>query len=59
MPANARDVGSIPGTGRFPGEGILQYSYLGSPMDRGAWWATVHTYFQVLMRNNKLCQSKY
>ena len=34
MPANARDVGSIPGTGRFPGEGNgspLQYSYLGSP----------------------------
>ena len=62
MPANARDVGSIPGMGRFPGEGNgspLQYSYLGSPMDRGAWWATVHTSFQVLMRNNKLCQSKY
>ena len=47
-PANAgdvRDVSSIPGTGRFPGEGHgnpVQYSCLGNPMDRGAWWATVH-----------------
>ena len=40
-----RDVGSIPGSGRFPGEGQgnpLQYSCLDNPMDRGAWWATVH-----------------
>ena len=44
-PANAREAGSIPGSGRFPGEGNsnpLQYSCLGNPMDRGAWWATVH-----------------
>ena len=37
-PANAGDVGSSPGLGRFPGEGNgkpLQYSYLGNPMDRG------------------------
>ena len=37
--------GSIPGSGRFPGGGNgnpLQYSYLGNPMDRGAWWATFH-----------------
>ena len=43
-PANAGDSGSIPGLGRSPGEGHgnpLQYSYLGNPMDRGAWWATV------------------
>ena len=42
---NAGHLGSIPGSGRFPGEGNsnpLQYSYLGNPMDRGAWWATVH-----------------
>ena len=42
---NARDVGSIPGLGRSPGEGNgnpLQYSCLENPMDRGAWWATVH-----------------
>ena len=48
MPANAediRDVGSIPESGRSPGEGHgnpLQYSRLENPMDRGAQWATVH-----------------
>ena len=45
LPANAGDVGSNPGLGRSPGEGNgnpLQYSCLGNPMDRGAWWATVH-----------------
>ena len=44
-PANAGDVGSIPGLGRSLGVGngnLLQYSYLGNPMDRGAWRATVH-----------------
>ena len=47
-PANAgdvRDTGSIPGSGRFPvgGHGNpLQYSCLENPLDRGAWWATVH-----------------
>ena len=44
-PANAGEVGSVPGSGRSPGEGNgnpLQYSGLGSPMDRGAWQATVH-----------------
>ena len=42
---NAGDLGSIPGSGRSPGEGSgnpLQYSRLGNPMDRGAWRATVH-----------------
>ena len=42
---NAGDLGSIPGLGRSPGEGNgnpLQYSCLESPMDRGAWWTTVH-----------------
>ena len=45
LPANAGEVGSIPGLGRSPGEGNgnpLQYSCLGNPMDRGAWWAIVH-----------------
>ena len=40
-----RDSGSIPGLGRSPGGGHgnpLQYSCLENPMDRGAWWATVH-----------------
>ena len=42
---NAGELGSIPGLGRFPGEGNgnpLQYSGLENPMDRGAWRATVH-----------------
>ena len=42
---NAEDPSSIPGSGRSPGEGSgnpLQYSCLGNPKDRGAWWATVH-----------------
>ena len=37
--------GKMPKLGRSPGEGNgnpLQYSCLGNPMDRGAWWATVH-----------------
>ena len=48
LPANAgdiRDRGSIPGLGGSPGGGHgrpLQYSCLENPMDRGAWWATVH-----------------
>ena len=45
QPTDATDVGSIPGSGRTPGEGNvtpLQYSCLGNLMDRGAWWATVH-----------------
>ena len=47
-PANAgntRDTGSVPGSGRFPGEGNgnpLQYSCLENSMDRGVWWPTVH-----------------
>ena len=45
-PANAgdtREMGSIPGLGRSLGGGNpLQYSCLGNPMGRGAWWATVH-----------------
>ena len=44
-PANAGDVGLIPGSGRSPGEGNgnpLQYSCLENPMDGGAWQATVH-----------------
>ena len=41
----AGDTGLIPGLGRSPGGGHgnpLQYSCLENPMDRGAWWATVH-----------------
>ena len=40
-----RDAGLIPGSGRSPGRrhgNPLQYSFLENPMDRGAWWATMH-----------------
>ena len=43
--SNAGDLGSIPGSGRSPGEGNsnpLQYSCLENPTDGEAWWATVH-----------------
>ena len=42
---DAGDLGSIPGLGRSPGRengNPLQYSCLGNPINRGAWWATVH-----------------
>ena len=41
---NAGNLDLIPGSGRSPGggHGPLQYSCLENPMDRGAWWATVH-----------------
>ena len=45
LTANAGDMGSIPGSGRSPGEGNgnpLQYSCLENPMDEGVWQATVH-----------------
>ena len=45
LPANAEDVGSIPGSGQSLGKGngnLLQYSCLGNPMDRRAWRAAVH-----------------
>ena len=44
LTANAGDMGSIPGSGRSPGEGNgnpLQFSCLGNPMDIAAWQATV------------------
>ena len=44
-PADAGETGSIPGLGRSPGGGSgspLQYACLENPLDRGAWWATVH-----------------
>ena len=42
---SAGEAGSVPGLGRCPGGGNsnpLQYSCLKNPMDRGAWWTTVH-----------------
>ena len=44
LPANARDLGLIPGLGRFPGEANgnpLQYSCLENPRDGRAWWAAI------------------
>ena len=44
-PANAKDAGSSPGSGRSPREGNgnpLQYSCLGNHMDREVWQASVH-----------------
>jgi len=61
--ANAGDTGSVPGSGRSPGEGHgnpLQYSCLGNPMHRGAWQATVYGVTRV--RHNlatKQQQQKY
>ena len=57
LPANAEDEGSIPGSGRYPGEGTgnpLQYSCLENTMGRGAWKATVNgvTKSQILLRDN-------
>ena len=47
LPANAGNIRecSIPGSGRSPGDGMATHSSVlawGNPMDRGAWWATVH-----------------
>ena len=45
LPENPGETDLIPALVRSPEEGsgnTLQYSYLGNPMDRGAWWATVH-----------------
>ena len=67
-PANAGDAGLIPGSGRSPGEGNgnpLQYSCLRNPMNRGAWWATIHgvaksqTGLYQLNDNNKLPLTNY
>ena len=44
-PTNAGDMGLIPESGRSPGEGNgnpFHYSCLGNPINRGAWWSTVH-----------------
>ena len=55
--ANAGDSGFIPGSGRSPGMGNgnpLQYSCLENPMDRGAWWTTVHGVAKSRTRLNRL-----
>ena len=55
------DLGSIPGSGRSPGEGNgnpLQYSCLENPMDGRAWWATVHRVTKSRTRLNDLTLSR-
>ena len=62
LPANAGDAGLIPGLGTFPGEGNsnpLQYSCLEIPMDRGAWWATVHVVTKELDTTERLSRHSY
>ena len=69
---NEGDPGSIPGLGRSLGEGNgnpLQYSCLENPMDRAAWWATVHgvaksqtrlsSHFTSYMINEKYKKKKF
>ena len=54
---NIRETASVPGLGRSPGEGHgdpLQYSCLENPMDRGAWWATVHRVTKSWIRLKRL-----
>ena len=56
-PASAGDTRSIPGSGRSPGEGNgtpVQCSCLENPMDRGAWWATVHSVTRSQTRTEQL-----
>ena len=51
-PYNAGDPSLIPGSGRSPGGGNgnpLQYSCRDNPMDRGAWWATIHGFAELDM----------
>ena len=58
---NAGDVGSIPVSGRSPGEGNgkpLLYSCLGNSMDRGAWWATVHKVHDLATKQQHLSQKQ-
>ena len=66
LPANAgeiRDTGSTPGSERSPGGGHgnpLHYSCRENPMDRGAWWATVHRAAKTRTRLKRLtCTPQY
>ena len=58
---SAGDPGSIPGSGRFPGEGNgypLHHSCLENSMDRGAWWARVHGVCKELDRTDWLTHTR-
>ena len=59
-PASAGDTGSIPRSGRSPGEGNgnpLQCSYLENPRDRGIWWASVYGVTQSRTQLKRLSSS--
>ena len=61
LPANARDVGSIRGSGKSPGWGNgnpFQYFCLKNPMDRGAWRATVHGVAKSQTQLSKLAHTR-
>jgi len=56
-----REAGSVPGLGRSLGEGNgnqLQYSCLENPMDREAWWATVHRVTKSWMQLKRLSTAR-
>ena len=56
-PASAGDASSVYASGRSPGGGNgnpLQYSCLENPMDKGAWWATVHRVAKELDKTERL-----
>ena len=55
---DTRDAALIPGSGRFPGIGNgnpFQYSYLGNPINRGAWWAIVHGMAELDTNEQHMC----
>ena len=56
LSANARDMGSIPGSGRSFGEGNgnpFQYSCLGNPIDRVVWWDTVRRVAKTVIKHQQ------
>ena len=65
LPANAKDIRdaiSLPGSRRSPGVGngnTLQYSCLENPMERGAWWATVHEVANSWTQLKQLCMPAF
>ena len=65
QPSNAgdkRDMGLIPGSGKFPGGGngnLFQYLCLENSMDRGAWQATVHRFAELAMTEHACLQSRW
>ena len=65
LPGNAEDTGgtsSVPGLGRSPEGGhsnSLHYSHLENPMDRGAWWATIHRVAKSQTQLNQLSMNAH